>query len=47
MQAKEIAKFIDHTALSAEKNEQDIIKLCDEAIENGFFPCVLIPVIFL
>ena len=37
MQAKEIAKFIDHTALSAEKNEQDIIKLCDEAIENGFF----------
>ncbi|VEG72776.1 deoxyribose-phosphate aldolase [[Pasteurella] aerogenes] len=37
MQAKEIAKFIDHTALSAEKNEQDIIKLCGEAIENGFF----------
>ncbi|MFZ7173499.1 deoxyribose-phosphate aldolase [[Pasteurella] aerogenes] len=37
MQVKEITKFIDHTALSAEKNEQDIIKLCDEAIENGFF----------
>ena len=37
MQVKEIAQFIDHTALSAEKTEQDILRLCDEAVENGFF----------
>lgn len=37
MQAKKIAQFIDHTALSAEKTEQDILRLCDEAVENGFF----------
>lgn len=36
MQAKDIAKYIDHTALSAEKTEQDIIQLCDEAVEHGF-----------
>ncbi|STO53650.1 deoxyribose-phosphate aldolase [Canicola haemoglobinophilus] len=33
----EIAKFIDHTALTAEKTEQDILQLCEEAIEHGFF----------
>ncbi|SUC11002.1 deoxyribose-phosphate aldolase [Pasteurella canis] len=37
MGAKEIAQFIDHTALTAEKTEQDILKLCDEAIENKFW----------
>lgn len=37
MQPNEIAQFIDHTALTAEKTEQDIIQLCDEAIENRFF----------
>ncbi|AKD38266.1 deoxyribose-phosphate aldolase [Pasteurella multocida subsp. multocida OH4807] len=37
MNAKEIAQFIDHTALTAEKTEQDILKLCDEAIENKFW----------
>lgn len=37
MHAKEIAQFIDHTALTAEKTEQDILKLCDEAIENKFW----------
>ncbi|GJJ81080.1 deoxyribose-phosphate aldolase [Pasteurella canis] len=37
MDAKEIAQFIDHTALTAEKTEQDILKLCDEAIENKFW----------
>ncbi|WP_116632476.1 deoxyribose-phosphate aldolase [Pasteurella langaaensis] len=36
MQANEIAKLIDHTALTAEKTDQDILQLCDEAIENGF-----------
>lgn len=33
----EIAKFIDHTALTAEKTEQDIIQLCKEAVEHNFF----------
>ena len=42
MQAKEIAKFIDHTALSAEKTEQDILRLCDEAVENGFLSTLVI-----
>ncbi|MFD1806568.1 deoxyribose-phosphate aldolase [Pasteurella oralis] len=37
MDAKEIAQFIDHTALTAEKTEQDILQLCDEAIENKFW----------
>ena len=37
MQPNEIAKFIDHTALTAEKTEKDILQLCDEAIENGFW----------
>ncbi|MDG6897531.1 2-deoxyribose-5-phosphate aldolase [Actinobacillus delphinicola] len=44
---QEIAQFIDHTALTAEKTEQDIIKLCEEAkahhfwsvcINSGFIP---------
>ncbi|WP_044469562.1 deoxyribose-phosphate aldolase [Mannheimia massilioguelmaensis] len=37
MKGNEIAKFIDHTALTAEKTEQDILQLCDEAIENDFW----------
>ncbi|MCL7721194.1 deoxyribose-phosphate aldolase [Actinobacillus pleuropneumoniae] len=37
MKPNEIAKFIDHTALTAEKTEQDILQLCDEAVENQFF----------
>ena len=37
MNAKQLAQYIDHTALTAEKNEQDILKLCDEAIEHGFY----------
>ncbi|WGE89166.1 deoxyribose-phosphate aldolase [Actinobacillus arthritidis] len=37
MKPNEIAKFIDHTALTAEKTEQDILRLCDEAVENQFF----------
>lgn len=37
MQLNEIAQLIDHTALTAEKTEQDILQLCDEAIENRFF----------
>lgn len=37
MQAKEIAQFIDHTALAAEKTEADILRLCEEAVQHGFF----------
>ncbi|WP_424405229.1 deoxyribose-phosphate aldolase [Pasteurella sp. PK-2025] len=37
MKAKDIAQFIDHTALTAEKNEKDILQLCDEAVENQFW----------
>ena len=37
MQSNEIAKFIDHTALNAEKTEQDILQLCEEAVENNFW----------
>lgn len=37
MDNKTLAKYIDHTALTAEKNEQDILTLCDEAIKYGFY----------
>ncbi|OOF44302.1 deoxyribose-phosphate aldolase [Rodentibacter trehalosifermentans] len=37
MDSKTLAKYIDHTALTAEKNEQDILTLCDEAIKYGFY----------
>ena len=37
MTAKQIAHYIDHTALTAEKTDADILKLCDEAIEHQFF----------
>jgi len=37
MQPNEIARLIDHTALTAEKTEQDILQLCDEAMENSFW----------
>lgn len=36
MQAKEIAKYIDHTALTAEKTPQDILNLCQEAMTHQF-----------
>lgn len=37
MNAKDIAQFIDHTALTTEKTEQDILQLCEEAVENQFW----------
>lgn len=37
MKSTKLAQYIDHTALTAEKNEQDILKLCDEAIQYGFY----------
>ncbi|PJG85994.1 deoxyribose-phosphate aldolase [Conservatibacter flavescens] len=43
MQVENIAQYIDHTALTAEKNEQDIIKLCDEALEHQFYSVCINP----
>ena len=37
MNTKQIAHYIDHTALTTEKTDADILKLCDEAIEHQFF----------
>ncbi|OOF80255.1 deoxyribose-phosphate aldolase [Rodentibacter caecimuris] len=37
MDSKSLAKYIDHTALTAEKNDQDILTLCDEAMKYGFY----------
>lgn len=37
MSSYNLARFIDHTALTAEKTESDILKLCGEAVENHFF----------
>ncbi|OOF65687.1 deoxyribose-phosphate aldolase [Rodentibacter sp. Ppn85] len=37
MNSKSLAKYIDHTALTAEKNEQNILTLCDEAMKYGFY----------
>ena len=31
-----IASFIDHTILKAEATRDDVLRLCDEAIEHGF-----------
>jgi len=33
---KDIAKYIDHTLLKPEASSEDIIKLCQEALENEF-----------
>ncbi|TDQ57588.1 deoxyribose-phosphate aldolase [Mesocricetibacter intestinalis] len=43
MESKDIAKFIDHTALTAEKTEQDIIQLCEEAKQHHFFSVCINP----
>lgn len=37
MEAKDIAKMIDHTALNSDKTESDIKQLCQEAVSNGFY----------
>ena len=47
MDSKQLAQYIDHTALTAEKTEQDILKLCDEPFNTAFIQSVLIQVIFL
>ena len=43
MTKKEIAGFIDHTQLSACATEDDIKKLCAEAVKYGFASCCVNP----
>jgi len=38
-----LAKYIDHTALKPNCNEKSIIKLCNEAINNGFYSVCVNP----
>lgn len=41
---KELAKYIDHTLLSPQATKTDISKLCQEAIEHGFYAVCVNPV---
>lgn len=43
MNKREIAKYIDHTNLKPYATKEDIIKLCDEAIEYGFYAVCVNP----
>lgn len=40
----ELAKFIDHTLLKPDATENDIMKLCNEAIEFNFYSVCINPV---
>ncbi len=39
----ELAKYIDHTFLSATTSEQDVRRVCDEAVEYGFWSVCFLP----
>lgn len=39
----DIAKYIDHTLLKADAKEQEVLKLCSEAKEYGFFSVCINP----
>ena len=43
MEKKDIAKIIDHTLLSPDAKEDDILRLCSEAKEHGFASCCVNP----
>ena len=43
MEARELARYIDHTLLKPEAKGSDIEKLCDEAIRHGFFSVCVQP----
>lgn len=43
MNAREIARYIDHTNLKPYATKEDIIKLCDEAIQYGFYAVCVNP----
>ncbi len=38
-----LAQYIDHTILKADATEQDILKVCKEALENNFFSVCVNP----
>ncbi len=44
LENSELAKFIDHTLLKPEASINNIQKLCDEAIEYGFFSVCVNPI---
>ena len=41
MNRHQLAQYIDHTALSADKTPADIIQLCNEAKQYGFYSVCL------
>ncbi|OOF76812.1 deoxyribose-phosphate aldolase [Rodentibacter caecimuris] len=43
MKPSEIAQYIDHTVLTSEKTEKDILILCNEAMENHFYSVCINP----
>ena len=43
MNAQQLAQYIDHTALSAEKTEADILALCEEARQHHFYSVCINP----
>jgi len=43
MNKAKIAKLIDHTMLRPDAKEMDIIRLCEEAVEYGFFAVCVYP----
>ena len=43
MNAQQLAQYIDHTALSAEKTEADILALCEEGRQHHFYSVCINP----
>lgn len=43
LKPKDLASFIDHTSLKPEIYKTEIIKLCEEALENNFFSVCINP----
>ena len=39
----ELAKYIEHTNLKPDCTKEDIIQLCNEAIEHGFYGVCVSP----
>lgn len=44
MTRKELSKYFDHTILKPEATQADVVKICDEAKEFGFFSVCVNPV---
>lgn len=43
MTKRELARYIDHTLLKAEATGEQVDRLCDEAVEHGFFAVCVNP----